>query len=72
MDNRIDKESDLIVIAAAEEFAYKQNMEVKDVLQLFQQKGLFELLRSQYDVLHTLDLSECTDFVESYLKRAAV
>lgn len=69
MDDRKEKEADLIVVATAEEFGYKKNMEVKDVLQLFQEKGIFALLRSQYDVFHTMDLSEGAEFVESYLLR---
>lgn len=71
MDNKREKESDLIVIASAEEFAYKHEMKVNEVLHLFQEKGIFELLRSQYEVFHTLDLSEGAEFVESYLRRRA-
>ncbi|MCD7823554.1 MAG: DUF3791 domain-containing protein [Oscillospiraceae bacterium] len=70
MSDRIKKESDLIVVAVAEEFGYKKNMEMSEVLKLFEDKGIFELLRSQYDVLHTLDLSEGTEYVEDYLARS--
>lgn len=72
MKSRREKEADLIVIAAAEEYGYKKNMAVSDVLQLFQKENIFNLLRSQYEVLHTMDLSEGTEFVESYLKRAVL
>ncbi|MCD8049735.1 MAG: DUF3791 domain-containing protein [Clostridia bacterium] len=68
MKNQKEKDSDLIVVAAAEEYAERNNMPVGDVLKLFAEKGIFALLRSQYDVLHTLDLGEGAEYVEAYLK----
>ena len=61
------QEEDLIIVATVEEYAFKHNMAVPDVLHLFCKHKILQLLRSQYEVLHMLDLSESLDFVETYL-----
>ena len=47
----------------------KHNMDVSDVLRLFSKYNVQKILRSQYDVLHMMDLSESLDFVENFLGR---
>ena len=68
MKNQKEKDTNLIIVATIEEYGLRHNMEVLDVLELFKQKDIIPLLRSQYDVLHTMDLSEGVDFVESFLE----
>lgn len=66
-----EKDSDLIVVAVAEEYGRRHQMAMSDVTALFAREGLFDLLRSQYDVLHTLDLDEGADFIDQYLEGSA-
>lgn len=68
--SRQEREKNLIVVAAAEEYGLRYHMPVKDVLYLFAQHHVAELLRSQYEVLHMMDLSEGADFAESVLHEA--
>ena len=56
--SRQEREENLMIVAAAEEYGLRYHMPVKDVLSIFQQHHIAELLRSQYEVLHTMDLSE--------------
>ncbi len=63
-----EKDLDLIVVATVEEYGRRHHMTTEQVAALFSRSGLFDLLRSQYDVLHTLDLNEGADFIEQYLE----
>lgn len=69
-ETRIQEEN-LIIVTAVEEFALKHGMKVSEVLQLFSENRIQQILRSQYDVLHMLDLSESLDLVESILGRTS-
>lgn len=69
-ETRIQEEN-LIIVTAVEEFALKHGMKVSEVLQLFSENHIQQILRSQYDVLHMLDLSESLDLVESILGRTS-
>lgn len=63
------RESNLLVIAAVEGYAYKYNMSTIDVIRLFMAHDIFKKIRSQYKVLHMLDLDDVVDFAEDMLKR---
>lgn len=63
------QEENLIVISTVEEYALKHHMSVPDVVRLFMLNRIPSLLRSQYDVLHMMDLSESLDLAESVLGR---
>ena len=63
------QEENLIIVSTVEEYALKYNMDVSDVLRLFSKYNVLKILRSQYDVLHMMDLSESLDFVENFLGR---
>lgn len=67
-DTRTHDEN-LILVYAAEEYALKYEMNVADVLYLFRENKIPQMLRSQYEVLHMLDLSESLELVESVLGR---
>lgn len=62
-----ERDSDLIVVAVAEEYGRRHQMAMADVTALFAREKIFDVLRSQYDVLHTLDLDEGANFVDQYL-----
>ena len=63
------QEENLIIVSTVEEYALKHNMDVSDVPRLFSKYNVQKILRSQYDVLHMMDLSESLDFVENFLGR---
>ena len=65
------KDCNLIVIAAVEEYAKKHNMKTEQVLQLFNQHNIIPEIRSQYVVLHMLDLDEAALFAEDMLKQVS-
>ena len=62
------KDCNLIVVAVVEGYAYKHNISVNQVLTLFNKYDVLGLLRSQYNVLHMLDLDEATEFAEDIIK----
>ena len=61
MGERKEQEMNLIVVAAVEEYSQRHHMPVRDVLSLFVQNHITDLLRSEYDVLHMMDLDEGTE-----------
>ena len=65
------KGCNFLVIAAVEGYAQKHGLMVADVIKLFNQHDIISAIRSQYSVLHMLDLDEAEGFAEDLLKRAA-
>ena len=65
------KDCNFIVIAAVEGYAQKHGLTVTDVIKLFNQHDIISAIRSQYSVLHLLDLDEAVEFAEDMLERAA-
>lgn len=59
----------LIYVSTAEEYALRHSLRVCDVLRLFKKNSIEKLLKSQYEVLHMLDISESVSMVESVLRR---
>lgn len=64
-----ERDENLIVIAAVEGYSFEHGMKTKDTFELFRQHNMFELIRSQYDVLHTQSLDESVIFAEDVLAR---
>ena len=54
-----------------EGYAQKHGLMVADVIRLFNQHDIISAIRSQYAVLHMLDLDEAVEFAEDMLERAA-
>ncbi len=65
-----EREAHLISVVATEEYARRHNMTTAQAVDLFICENVFEQLQLQYDVLHTLDLSEGAQFVADYLESA--
>lgn len=65
------KDCNFLVIAAVEGYAHKHGLTVADVIKLFNQHDIISAIRSQYAVLHMLDLDEAEEFAEDMLERAA-
>lgn len=72
MKSQRERDADLIIVASVEEYGMRHHMPVKEVLPLFEKHNIFALLRSQYDVLHMMDLSEGADVAESILQGADI
>ncbi|MDO4336764.1 MAG: DUF3791 domain-containing protein [Eubacteriales bacterium] len=72
MSRQQERESNLIVVAAVEEYGARHHIPVKEVLSLFRRYDITDLLRSQHKVLHTMDLGEGASFAESVLQGAAL
>ncbi len=72
MSRQEERESNLIVVAAVEEYGAHHHMPVKEVLSLFERYDIADLLRSQREVLHMMDLGEGAKFAESVLQGAAL
>jgi len=68
MSEQDKRDCNLIIVSVVENYADKHNMTSKDVLLLFKQYNLLETIRSQYDVLHMLDLDEAEEFAEELLQ----
>ena len=62
-------DQNLIVVAAVEGYSGKYKMPVQLVFALFKKYNILELLRSQYEVLHTQSLDESISFAEDILSR---
>ena len=71
MSEQDSKDCNFIVIAAVEGYAQKHGLTVADVITLFNQHDIISAIRSQYAILHMLDLDEAEGFAEDLLKRAA-
>ena len=56
-----------MLVAAVEGYSFKHNIGAKDAFDLFRQHGVFDLIRSQYDTLHTQSLDESVSFAEDVL-----
>lgn len=72
MNGKEERDMNLIVVTTVEEFGFRHHMETKEALFLFEKYNIIALLRSQYGVLHMMDLEEGADFAESVLQGAAV
>ena len=64
-----ERDQNLMVVAAVEGYAFSHHMDARSVLALFIRNKVNELIRSQYEVLHTQDLDESVAFAEDILTR---
>jgi len=66
-----NRDENLMVVAAVEGYSFEHGINEKDVFDLFSRHDIFNLLRSQYDILHTQSLEESVSFVRDVLSRVA-
>jgi hypothetical protein len=66
---QIEMDKNLIVVAAIEGYSSKHDMPAVEVFDLFKEYNIIELLRSQYEVLHTQSLDEGVAFAEDIMAR---
>ena len=67
-----EREENLLVVAAVEEYARRHKIAAHETLGLFQKFGITDSIRQCYETLHTQDIYECVFFAEDILKRKAV
>lgn len=70
--SREEQEKNLIVVTAVEEYSRSHRIPVHDVLVLFARHKVSDILRSQYETLHTLDFAESEQYAEAILRSAGV
>ena len=70
MFDRTDDEN-LMIVSTAEEYAFLHGMRMPDVLRLFKKNNIASILRSQYDVLHMLDIRDSVLMLRSSLGEQA-
>jgi len=67
--NSIENDKNLLIIEALEGFAFNHNISSSSALEIFEKYNLINLIRSQYDVLHTQSLEESIEFIEDVVRR---
>ena len=63
----IDK--NLLVVTAIQGYAANHHISESDACKKFEQHGMFSLIRSQYDALHTQPPEETVNFAEDVMAR---
>ena len=62
-----ERDQNLMLVYAVEGYSYQHNMPEKDVITLFRKHGINDLIRRNYNALHTQDLDENISFAEDVL-----
>jgi len=63
----IEHDQNLMLVYAVEGYAQRHNMPEKDVIALFREHGITQLIRKNYNALHTQDFDESISFAEDVL-----
>ena len=66
-----EREQNLMVVAALDRFAEQEGLSLHDSVRIFRQYGIFDLLRDNYEALHTQGLYEGANFASDYIARAS-
>ena len=67
--DQTEKDKNLLVVAAVEGFAEKHHLPEDEVYKRFSRHGIIDLVRAEYDALHTQPLEETVQFVEDVMLR---
>ncbi|MDR3000544.1 MAG: DUF3791 domain-containing protein [Fibromonadaceae bacterium] len=65
----IERDENLMIVVAVEEYSHKYNLTPQDTLLLFMQNNINNLIRKNYGALHTQSLDEGFRFAEDILAR---
>lgn len=66
---RISRDTNLLVVNAIDGYAHNHGISMHEAVKVFKKNDMFALIRSQYEVLHTLALDESVQFAEDVLAR---
>lgn len=64
-----EKDKNLLVVTAVGGFAEKHHLSEDEVYERFSRHGIIDLVRAEYDALHTQPLEETVRFVENVMTR---
>jgi len=64
-----ERDENLMIVVAVEEYSHKYNLTPQDTLSLFMHNSITDLIRKNYGVLHTQNLDEGFRFAEDILAR---
>ena len=67
MDAETDRDQNLMLVYAVEGYSQRYNLPEKDVINLFRKHGINNLIRKNYNALHTQDMDESIAFAEDVL-----
>jgi hypothetical protein len=67
--NQTEHIQNLILVAAVDGYAHTHNMSPVEAFDTFERYGLFEILRENYETLHTQELFEGARFADDYISR---
>jgi hypothetical protein len=67
MMTETERDQNLMLVYAVEGYSQRHNLQEKDVISLFQKHGISNLIRKNYNALHTQDLDESISFAEDIL-----
>ena len=63
----IQRDQNLMLVYAVEGYSHRHNLPAKDVIALFRENEINNLIRKNYNALHTQDLDESISFAEDIL-----
>ena len=63
----IQHDQNLMIVYAVEGYSSRHNLPEKEVLSLFKKYGINQLIRKNYNTLHTQDFDESISFAEDVL-----
>jgi len=66
--NQIERDKNLMVVAAAEGYAGRHGIPTTDAFALLLRYGVVEAIRQNYNTLHTQSLDESVYFAEDMMK----
>ncbi len=67
--NQTEKDKNLLVVTAVGGFAENHHLSEEEVYKKFSRYGIIDLVRKEYDALHTQPLEETVRFVEDVMAR---
>lgn len=65
----VKNDMNLLIVEAVEGYSYNHNISSSEALEIFNKYNIIQLLKSQYEVLHTQSLEESINFVEDAIRR---
>jgi len=63
----IERDQNLMLVYAIEGYSHRHNLPVKDVAALFRKHEINNMIRKNFNALHTQDLDESISFAEDIL-----
>ncbi|MCL1836006.1 MAG: DUF3791 domain-containing protein [Treponema sp.] len=62
-----ERDQNLMLVYAVEGYSWRHNLPERDVVALFRKYGINDLIRKNYNTLHTQDMDESIAFAEDAL-----